>query len=95
MLKDFDSTKYTPDLSYQNEGTGVDGALETYSPDIDTVLEIHKKTPRKLWTICEVDDGSLHIHAGLSVVNRFLYFISNELWDSAEETYLWCGPSHE
>ena len=84
-------TKYSgdPDFNYDEE-EGQEGFMETYSPHIERVIELHKINPTKIWTVSdsEIDEG-LVISAGMHFVNRVHYFISNESWTDPEEVYAW------
>lgn len=62
------------------------GMLETYSPDIDTVLMIDKLTPKRVWTMVDGDDG-MYLIAGYHLVNRIYYVITNEEWADEFEAY--------
>ena len=87
-MKNFDA-KYTGNEAFNCESIEIEGCMETYSADVDKVIEHAAKHPRTVWTIVEDDNGELCIMAGLHYVNRFLYFISNESWTVDTEEYKW------
>jgi hypothetical protein len=63
------------------------GMLETYGDDMQTVLEINKKSPLRVWTMVDGDDG-MYLLQGLHYVNRIYYVITNEEAKSENEEYL-------
>lgn len=86
--------KYTGDIQYNYDNQeGQDGIMETFSPHIEIVLELaNSKDPKnykRVWTIIESDSEDLIIIAGYHLVDRVMYFISNEMWESNEESYSW------
>lgn len=86
---DFDR-KYTGNPAFRSD-TGcsdMDGVMETYGEDLVKVVEQNEKNPKTVWTIVDCD-GELVIVAGYHWVNRFLYFVSNEEWENANEEYPW------
>ena len=95
-MKHFDDTHYTgdPNYNWQNE-EGQEGFMETFSPHEERVHELFahiekgESGSRRIWTIVAGDDGNFYIVAGYSFVNRVMYFISNERWQSIDEQYLW------
>lgn len=51
----------------------------TFGRELDYVLEVAKKTPHKVWTIMEHDDGEGDsIVNGYHLVNRMGYYITKE-----------------
>ena len=93
---DFDK-KYTGDRTYNyDQQEGQDGFMETFSPHIERVLELaNSGDPRKhkrVWTVIDGDDDKLFIVAGYHLVNRVMYFISNEQWEKEDEEYIWFDP---
>ena len=53
------------------------GTLETFGEDIERVLEIYKKTPRKVWTVVD-GEGGMYLVSGYHHVNRMYYVITIE-----------------
>jgi len=97
-MKEFSDTKYTGDPAYNWQGSeGCEGQMETFSPHIERVLELvhDDKQRRKVWTVVDADDDCMYIVAGYHLVNRVMYFISNELWAHNGEEYLWYKPERE
>ena len=82
---DFDK-KYT--LSkIKSENFEGPGQLETFGKDIETVLKINKKTPKRVWTAVDGEEGIWWI-AGYHLVNRIYYIITEEEWADEFEEYL-------
>lgn len=75
--------KYNADTSIESEEFD-DGRLETYGADMQKVLEIYEKSPRKVWTAVDGDDG-VYLVNGLHYVNRIFYLISLEDGEEDEE----------
>ena len=63
------------------------GMLETYGDDLKLVLKINKKTPMRVWTMVDGDDG-MYLLQGYHLVNRIYYVITNEEAKSEDEEYL-------
>jgi hypothetical protein len=86
---DFDK-RYTYDMSVFSSTFDPEsqaGMLETYGDDMQTVLEINKKTPLRVWTMIDGDDG-MYLVQGLHYVNRIYYVITTEPAQSEDEEYL-------
>lgn len=61
-----------------------DGMFETSGRELDYVLEVANKTPHRVWTIMDHDDGEGDsIVNGYHLVNRIGYYITKE--DGNEE----------
>ena len=68
---------------------GQTGMLETFGDDLELVLEIAKKTPKRVWTMTDSDDGKkLILCAGYHLVNRVYYVITNEDFENENESYV-------
>jgi len=65
---------------------GQEGMLETFGNDMKLVRQIHKKTPKRVWTAVECEKG-LFLLPGLHYVNRLYYVITNEDAKNANEAY--------
>lgn len=61
--------------------------FETYGKDLDYVLSIANSEPRKVWTLCDSEDGGMHLSTGYHLVNRICYFISDRLWTDEYEQF--------
>ncbi len=49
---------------------------------------VHRQPPERVWTLIE-EDGVLWLAAGYGFVNRLGYFITEEVWQGAEEIYFY------
>ena len=86
---DFDK-RYTYDasvVSTEFDPESQAGMLETYGDDLKLVLKINKKTPMRVWTMVDGDDG-MYLLQGYHLVNRIYYVITNEEAKSEDEEYL-------
>jgi hypothetical protein len=85
---DFDN-RYTYDTTVKSTAFDADqaGMLETYGDDLNLVLKINKKTPKRVWTMVDADDG-MYLLQGYHLVNRVYYVITNEEAVSEDEEYL-------
>lgn len=63
------------------------GMLETYGDDLRLVMDIADKTPLRVWTMVDGDDG-MYLLQGYHLVNRIYYVITNEEAQSEDEEYL-------
>ena len=87
--EDFDK-RYTYDttvISTEFDPESQQGMLETYGDDIKLVLKINKKTPLRVWTMVDGDNG-MYLIQGYHLVNRIYYVITNEHAQSEDEEYL-------
>lgn len=88
-IDDFDD-KYTGDTSIKSEFMDPEcqtGMLETFGSDLEQVLEINKKSPMKVWTAIDGDDGEVYLTQGFHWVNRVYYLITNESAENVDEYY--------
>lgn len=72
---------YTPDASLKSEhfiDEGEEGQFETFDKDLRTVRRVYAKTPLRVWTMIDSDDGGISIVNGMRVVNRIAYIITVE-----------------
>lgn len=59
---------------------------ETYGPD----LEIVKLIPENyVWTLIDEGDNNTYLLAGMHLVNRMLYIITNRCWERKGLTAKW------
>ena len=89
-IDDFDKI-YSPDSKVKSEVFDDDcqeGWLETYGKDFEQVQTIYSKTPKRVWTCVDGDDGNVYMINGLAVFNRIYYLITNEDCKSENEEYL-------
>jgi len=63
--------------------------LETYGEDFETVKNIGKKHPKKIWTLLDVGLNYLVAVAGIHYVNRINYVVSVEEWKDKDEEYIY------
>ena len=63
------------------------GMLETYGADVKLAVDIANKTPLRVWTMVDGDDG-MYLVQGYHLVNRIYYVITNESAQSEDEEYL-------
>jgi hypothetical protein len=63
------------------------GMLETYGADLKLVLDIANKTPMRVWTMVDGDDG-MYLLQGYHLVNRIYYVITEQNAKSEDEEYL-------
>lgn len=82
------SHHYDLDTSIVGEESDQEGLLETFGKDIAKVLEINEKSPKKVWTLVDGDDGRLWAVAGFHYVNRVAYLITKKEWTNETEQYL-------
>jgi hypothetical protein len=76
---------YTYDGSIESvEFLDQEGMFETFGQDMQTVLEVHEQTPRRVWTAMDGDDG-VYLVNGLHYVNRVYYVITVEEGEEGEE----------
>jgi len=58
--------------------TSFDGCMfETYGEELEYVQKIARESPRRVWTIVEVD-GIMYYESGFHFVNRLGYLITEE-----------------
>lgn len=94
---EFIDTEYTGDSDYNwQDEEGQDGQMETFTPHVTRVKKLALENNKKVWTIMDAEsfDGMI-ITAGYHFVNRVMYFISNEEWKDADETYIWFKSEFE
>jgi hypothetical protein len=73
---------YRPVKNPMNPHSGYEGCLlETFEPELDIVRRQYKKDPTKVWTVIDYEDG-LYITAGVRMVNRIGYLITEVSWES-------------
>lgn len=87
-LKEWNNSGYIEDDNYCSHGEGTEGRLETFGEELETVLKINKDSPRKLWTVTE-DEGNLYISAGYHLFNRLYYIVTENEWNSEDESYIY------
>ena len=72
---------FIDDAPYENK------MFETYGPEHEVVIIAATKTPNRVWTIIDNNNGWFGIVAGYHWVNRQGYFITNEDCESDDEEY--------
>jgi hypothetical protein len=86
-VDDFDE-KYSQDKSIRSKNFPDQyGQLETYGNDLKVLKRIFKKTPKRIWTFVDSDNG-VEIIAGFHFVNRIYYIVTNENWADENESYV-------
>ena len=84
----FDET-YTVDNSIKSEFFDSNqGMLETFGDDLKLATEINKKTPLRVWTAIDSDNGDVVLVNGFHFVNRIYYVITKENAKNENEEYL-------
>lgn len=89
-MTEFDfEKKYSYDSSIKSEvfGEGQEGMLETYGNDVKEAIKIANKSPKRIWTMVDGDDG-MYLINGYHLVNRIYYVVTNEEAESDDEYYL-------
>jgi hypothetical protein len=51
---------------------------ETYGEEYEALKVIYEKSPRKVWTAVDGEDGELIFVSGLHFVNRIYYFVTDQ-----------------
>ena len=78
MTEDEFFEKFTPVKNHIDTNAPFDGMMfETYNAELEYIIEVFKKTPKRVWTILEADER-LYYASGFHQVNAFGYFITNE-----------------
>lgn len=57
----------------------------------DEVNHVNGLDPRNVWTLLDCGDGAQWLSAGRQFVNRLGYFVTEEPWADAGETYLYAA----
>jgi hypothetical protein len=57
----------------------------------DEVEHVNGLDPRNVWTLLDCGDGAQWLSAGRQFVNRLGYFVTEEPWADAGETYLYAA----
>lgn len=60
---------------------------ETFGADMDYINQLNETEPKRIWTIIEAED-TITIVAGLHLVNRMGYLVTNEEWKHEQEDYI-------
>lgn len=72
------------DTNWDERFTIIPGAdQETIRDDVEDVEDIHT-----LWTVIDVD-GKLYVVTGRHFVNRMGYVVTEEAWETADESNEW------
>lgn len=82
-------SKYKPIVNPNAEDECSADRFETYGKDLDYVLNIVNTTPKKVWTLEDID-GRLIICAGYHIVNRMNYFITEVEWEDENIEVQYC-----
>ena len=76
-----------PNIIVPDEYSSFDNTMfETYGPELDYVAEVAKRTPKRVWTLLEIEDKLL-IANGMHHVNRLGYFVTEEDASDEQECY--------
>ena len=81
--------KFKPIINPNAEDECCAERFETYGEDLEFVVNTANATPKKVWTLEDLD-GQLIICAGLHLVNRINYFITEEEWDDENIEVQYC-----
>lgn len=76
-LDNFDDL-YTIDESVRSLECDTAGVFETYGEDIEHVLQVFAKTPARVWTLIDGEQGETLLVNGLLHVNRINYMVTVE-----------------
>ena len=82
-------SKYKPIVNPNAEDEYSADRFETYGEDLDYVLNIANTTPKKVWTLEDID-GQLIICAGYHLVNRINYFVTEIEWEDENIEVQYC-----
>ena len=78
---DFDEL-YKPQQNHLDDNASWSGTLyETFDKELEYIIFVHSKTPKRVWTLTEGDEGIV-IVAGFHWVNRLGYFITEKEWEN-------------
>lgn len=88
----FDAYEASTELTaVEYDGDSDLGLFETYGKDLETILSVAKKHPRRVWTLIDIEDGATAWVNGYRVVNRILYAVTRE--DGQEHESFVCLPA--
>ena len=72
---------YKPQVNHLDDNASFDGCMyETYGEELDYVYNLSQKENR-VWTIVEGDNDTMFICAGLHLVNRIGFLVTEEPWE--------------
>ena len=87
-------SKYKPIANPNAEDECSADRFETYGEDLDYVLNIENTTPKRVWTLEDID-GQLIICAGYHLVNRINYFVTEVEWEDKDTQVQYCDEDIE
>jgi hypothetical protein len=64
--------------------------LETFGDEIQYVLSVVNKDPKRVWTIIE-NDGDMFCSSGYHLMNRIGYIITENEWETGQEEFRYEG----
>ena len=78
-------TTYQPIKNHLDQEASFDGCLyETYGKELHHVFNLSQKS-KTIWTIIEMESGSLVYVTGLRLINRIGFFITQYPWTTGDE----------
>lgn len=87
-------SKYKPIVNPNAEDEYSADRFETCGEDLDFVLNVANTTPKKVWTLEDID-GQLIICAGYHLVNRINYFVTEIEWEDEDIQVQYCDEDAE
>lgn len=82
-------SKYKPIVNPNAEDECSADRFETHGEDLEFVLNVANRTPKKVWTLEDIG-GQLIICAGYHLVNRMNYFITEVEWEDENLEVQYC-----
>ena len=77
--------QYKPQLNHLDQHASFDGCLyETYGNELQHVFTTAQQS-KTIWTVIETESGSLVYVAGLRLINRIGFFITEKPWKTGDE----------
>jgi hypothetical protein len=81
---------YEPIKNHIDTNAATDGCLfETFGEELDFVTKVCRENPKRVWTLVDDDEGYLKVVAGMHLVNRLGYFITQKDWVTGNEFVDW------
>lgn len=73
-------------LAVEYDGGSDLGLFETYGEDLNTVLDVSRKYPQRVWTLIDSNEETIWVN-GLRTINAILYGVTCED-GSSEESFV-------